>query len=298
MKNSFYKKIAIITGSVLGAFAITVLAQTAWVNPPGAPPDCPLATTYGCNVPVNVGDISQSKTGFLGLKSFAFKPTSANVTVGNVLTATAVDGTVGWAAPAGSGGGGGFSNAVEFTSTQNWTVPAGVTKLMVEVWGGGGGGAYTASGCVNNAGGGSGGGGGYGMKIITNPSSQYTVTIGTFGAAGAFGVAATDGGGTTFGPVSATGGSAGVGAPSASVGGAGGAGGLGQGGLINRRGGTGSDGSLVQGVGYALGGSGANGGMGGASVGSIGIQPGGGGAAGSCTVAANRGAVGRVVVWY
>jgi hypothetical protein len=64
-----------------------------------------------------------------------------------------------------------------FTSSNTFTVPAGVTNLTVEAWGGGGkGGSRTSGG--GNFGGGGGGGGAYASKNITVVSGSYTVTVG------------------------------------------------------------------------------------------------------------------------
>ncbi len=67
------------------------------------------------------------------------------------------------------------------TSSQTWTVPAGVTSVKVEVWGGGGGGG----GAYIGAGGG-GGGGSYKTATftVTLPGDNYTITIGAGGAGG------------------------------------------------------------------------------------------------------------------
>lgn len=61
--------------------------------------------------------------------------------------------------------------------TESFTVPAGVSKLKVEVWGGGGkGGSRTSSG----GGGGGGGGGGYAMTIFNViPGATYSYQVGT-----------------------------------------------------------------------------------------------------------------------
>src|ERR1035437_7954274 len=76
------------------------------------------------------------------------------------------------------GPGSGFSNMAVFNSSAIWPIPAGVTKIMVEVWGGGGGGGNYVAAI------GGGGGGGYGKNILTViPSTNYTVTVGAGGAA-------------------------------------------------------------------------------------------------------------------
>jgi hypothetical protein len=76
-----------------------------------------------------------------------------------------------------------YKNAVTFTTvgSSTWPIPAGVTKIRVEIWGGGGGSS------VN----GSGGGGGYctGVFIVSGGSLSYT--IGSGGTGGSPGTAGT-----------------------------------------------------------------------------------------------------------
>ena len=92
-------------------------------------------------------------------------------------------GDPGPAGPAGSGGGG--INFQEFTANGSWTAPAGVSRVIVEVWGGGGGGAGACvSGRFQYTGGG-GGGGAYGRAIIpVTPGATYSISVGQGGAAG------------------------------------------------------------------------------------------------------------------
>ncbi|MBN8645186.1 MAG: hypothetical protein J0L61_08110 [Planctomycetes bacterium] len=77
-----------------------------------------------------------------------------------------------------------------FTANNTFTVPAGVTRLFVEVWGGGGGGGGTVNAsplCAINgpSGGISGGSGGYASSVINvTPGEQLTVTVGTRGIFG------------------------------------------------------------------------------------------------------------------
>jgi hypothetical protein len=72
--------------------------------------------------------------------------------------------------------------------TETWTVPAGVTTLLVECWGGGGGGS-TATG---------GNGGGYIVAILTvAPANIVNMTIGAGGAKGTVSVNGIIGGTTT-----------------------------------------------------------------------------------------------------
>ena len=68
----------------------------------------------------------------------------------------------------------------------NFTVPAGVTSLQIEVWGaGGGGGAGTAG---SSAGGSGGGGGGYCKKnaLTVTAGQSISYVVGAAGAAGSW----------------------------------------------------------------------------------------------------------------
>jgi hypothetical protein len=65
------------------------------------------------------------------------------------------------------------SSATTTNTVYSWTVPAAVTKLLVECWGGGGGGAS----------GGGGGGGGYAAcEWIVTPGATVSITVGAAGA--------------------------------------------------------------------------------------------------------------------
>lgn len=77
-----------------------------------------------------------------------------------------------------------FTNMVVYDTpgTYIFTVPDGVYKIKVELWGGGGGGNYQGSYTCG------GGGGGYGMAIIdVTPSSPCAITVGNGGGTGANG---------------------------------------------------------------------------------------------------------------
>ena len=78
---------------------------------------------------------------------------------------------------------------ITINSASTFTVPSGVSTIVVEGWGGGGGGAYT----------GGGGGGGY-FRIVLSVTAGATLTLspgagGTAGASGSFGG---EGGSTTM----------------------------------------------------------------------------------------------------
>ncbi|MDP3956097.1 MAG: hypothetical protein Q8Q18_02545 [bacterium] len=99
-----------------------------------------------------------------------------------------------------SGGGSGlpFGNMQVFDESGTFTVPEGVDRVMIEVWGGGGGGS----------GGDSGGGGAYGKGIYpVTPDQIYSVTVGSgglrnyAGGTSSFGSLISAGGGSGGNPV-------------------------------------------------------------------------------------------------
>jgi hypothetical protein len=85
----------------------------------------------------------------------------------------------------GSSGGGAATNIQAFTSNGTFTVPVGVTRVIIEAWSGGGGGGGN---CGPNAAGAIGGGGGSGVyvkkSIAVVEGQTYTITIGQGGASG------------------------------------------------------------------------------------------------------------------
>jgi hypothetical protein len=137
------------------------------------------------------------------------------------------------------------------TSSQNFTVPAGVTRVRARVWGAGGGGGYAQG---NAAGGGGGGGGGYaeGAYSVT-PGAVIFVGVGPGGNIGTSSSFpnGTAGGASAFGAFcSAAGGQPGFGAQNAlAITGA--PGGIATGGALNVTGGAGyfpyATGSLIKG---------------------------------------------------
>jgi len=140
---------------------------------------------------------------------------------------------------------------VKFTSTQSWTVPAGVTQLqIVAVGGGGGGGGASTTGIGSSTGGGGGGGAiVYNNAVAVTPGTSYTITIGAGGTSSSTGTSGT--GGTTS-----------VGALLTAAGGGGGS----RGGGAGSGGSTGSGGTII---------NGASGGAGGSSGTAMGNIPGG-----------------------
>ena len=80
-----------------------------------------------------------------------------------------------------------FQNEKLFTFNTTWTVPAGVTRILAEVWGGGGGApvyAYGGSGNTTLLATG-GGAGGYGRGFVAVvPGNTLTITVGNYGSGG------------------------------------------------------------------------------------------------------------------
>jgi hypothetical protein len=147
------------------------------------------------------------------------------------------------------------SVSIPFYSSGSYTVPAGVTSMVVECWGGGGGGSNrTTNGTFT---GGGGGGGAYASSIIdVIPGNTYNYVIGAGGAG------STDGGNSSFNSTSvvAVGGTGGI--LNSTAGGAGGSASSSTGNL-KYSGGTGSTGAASSGGGG--GGAGINGNGGNAS---------------------------------
>jgi hypothetical protein len=208
----------------------------------------------------------------------------------------------------------GFSNFQVFNSSGSFTVPVGVTKLMVELWGAGGGGGGSGGGGYSNSGGtgGGGGGGGYVKDIITvTPGQSIPVTVGLGGSGGSGGASCgincsgqpgsdgTGGGSSIFSSANAQGGDDGAGGGGGQNGspGTNGSGGFGGNapGIFGVVGQSGHNGSA-----FGFGGSSPNGGFGGNPGGDK--TPGGGGAGGVGSYnngnAGSSGGNGRVVVWW
>jgi hypothetical protein len=104
-----------------------------------------------------------------------------NINVNGTIKAAGVDGTAGQVLMKNSTGNlewgdmNEYKNFVTFFVTGNWIVPAGVTKILAEIWGAGGGGSTH----------GGGGGGGYAKAIFpVTPGDNITYTIGQGGFGG------------------------------------------------------------------------------------------------------------------
>ena len=150
-----------------------------------------------------------------------------------------------------------------FSTNGSFTVPSGVTIMLVEVWGAGGGGGNGGNGtcgsCGWTSGGGGGGGGGYKKTILNvTPGQIITYSIGIGGGP------LLAGGSSSFGVVMVNGGQPGVNGSGPytgyGVGGPGGVGGSGgnngtNGAFITDRGGSGGNGgNAAQGIGIGGGG--------------------------------------------
>lgn len=160
MRTSIMNNIkVIILALILGVGASYVSA--AWTNPPANPPE------QNTPAPVNIGTITQTKLGALGVteliankvNSVALQITGGDQPiVGKVLTAIDNEGNAAWQT---IGSTGGISPVYDYVFTRNgsWTVPSGVSQVLVTVIGGGGGGGGTyasggggASSCITGGG--------------------------------------------------------------------------------------------------------------------------------------------------
>lgn len=190
--------------------------------------------------------------------------------------------------------------------TYTFTVPSGITKILVEAWGGGGGGGGTSDGA-----GGGGGGGSYASDIFSVTSgSQYTVTVGNGGAGGGAGGSGAAAGASSFGSlVYAGGGTGGAGATGGSFGSGGQSTGASPA-TLNIVGEDGEEGWITSFRRGGHGGSSPKGGFGGmpcpltggGGCAAYGSPPGGGGSGSaswpSYGSGGGNGAEGRVIVWW
>lgn len=193
--------------------------------------------------------------------------------------------------------------AVSTAGSSTWVVPAGVTQVLVRIWGAGGGGGYTSVGTGGDHGGG-GGGGGYveqHFDVVAGSSLLYTVGSGGTGKANSSDGNGESGSDTTFSSaasstpasltITAGGGDKGYGPANSRFGGAGG---LGSSGVINMRGGAGISGFTRGGSGGTAAGGGSPG-----QAGALKVEGFGGGGFGSgAGTSGFDGMHGTLVIYY
>jgi hypothetical protein len=181
-------------GIVIGASALSALAQSGW-QPPQLPP--PNGNVPG---PINSGSLWQFRLGNLTIgtttmitpntpgldvrngalidnlgvwNSFILSPNSSNnpeggSTLGKVLTASDANGTMVWKAPASGNTTHGII-AYNTPGTYSGTIPAGVNYITVELAGGAGNWSSTYQG----------GSGGYAKGVYSvSPGSAYSIVVG------------------------------------------------------------------------------------------------------------------------
>jgi Glycine-rich domain len=92
----------------------------------------------------------------------------------------------------------GLTGVAEFFTSGTFTVPSGVSTVLVQIWGGGGSGSAPNQ-CVGVAFGANGGGGAFTETVVAvSPGTTYTVTVGEGGAAADVGENGTNGGDSEF----------------------------------------------------------------------------------------------------
>lgn len=238
-------------------------------------------------------------------------PTQGTGTSGQVLTSTGASTLPTWSGP------GKLSNIVTYTSgSGTYTVPTGVTSILVRLVGGGGaGGSANYSGCSGLYHVGSGGGsGGYCERFISSPAVSYSYSVGAGGTAnittcGNGTVGGSAGGNTTFGTsfLVANGGNGGLNSYSGFIinGGTGGSASGGQLNIPGTRGGVAVSSSYLS-AGYGansiFGGGGSGlGAINGTSTGFAGTAPGAGGSGSAAYSggwqAGGAGAAGLIIIY-
>lgn len=261
----------------------------------------PAALTAGMKVAVKIANpntgASTLNVNGLGAVSI-IKQTGAALTGGEMLAGAICEFDYNGSAfqlVAGGNQNRGIGGIFILNSNGSFTVPAGVYKVLIEVWGAGGGGG---GGSGTSQSGGGGGAGGYAAKLVnTTPGTVWTCTVGIGGTAGPIGPGSGGTGGTTSvtdgtTTISATGGTGGLSGGSGALGGAPGNG-------------SGGDEVITGGGGFTYlsatvagaGGSAPRGGAG-SQMGNAGNAPGGGGGGAAPINAGTNGASGLVSFSY
>lgn len=211
---SFVTVVAVVLAVTTGiSLASAADCGGVWTSAPSNPPQ------GNCDAPINGGRSMgsggyQTKLGALWVNTDTVSPqvvgfvsngqswfngtvriTGGSPVAGKVLMATNSSGDAIWAATTTSSGSSSHGTILINNPSGNWTVPAGVNSIEVQVVGGG------AAGEANG-----GMGGGYATAIMpVTPGSTIAYTTGSGGIAGCN--TATSGGNTTFGSIVAYGGS-------------------------------------------------------------------------------------------
>lgn len=199
---------AVAAGTANALTATLDPAPASWASLTGAPIRLKIAAA-------NTGAATLAVTGISGTRPIVRAngtPLQHNDLVAGQIATLVFDGaSVQLVASAKIPGGAVQANVAKTYSapgSYTYTVPAGVYRVEVELWGGGGGGGYAFPG--NNAGFG-GGGGGYSRGTFdVHPGQNLTVVVGAGGAGGTVSAGAQSGGTSAVGAlISATGGGGG-----------------------------------------------------------------------------------------
>jgi hypothetical protein len=313
-------------GGPMNAQALAIVARLGFLADAVAALDAGAALFTGSGAPANTvgknGDI------YIDIQGTAlYGPKAA----GTWPAATSLKGPAGNPGPAGSvGPAGGFTHPVVFNAagTTTWTVPDGVTQLVLELWGAGGGGGRVAAADGNgNFFKGAGGAGGSYLKalVAVTPGQVLSLGVGAGGTgAGQTGNTSSDsgtsGGSTTVSIAGGGGWTAAAGGGAGASGTTGGSGGTasttGTATVIESMSGQSGQHALIVTVTSGTsatyysgsGGDGARGGTGGFGVHSYpnsagdiataGTFPGGAGAGADEQGLGGNGASGKAVIWY
>ena len=135
---------SLIIGGIIGASALVALADNTWVSAPTLtnPVTCD-SSINGCNPPINVGSVTQTKAagltiqGLLSTNGFLFHPSGTTVPVGSTLVATDTSGTVAWAAPG--------ATTISSYGYVDWVVITQIGQISGTTY------PFTQSGCVSGS---------------------------------------------------------------------------------------------------------------------------------------------------